>query len=134
MTATVHLLGAHRPEQAPEPPDPNSMLLLDWLAVQVTSGYTDVPEDVIEAHLDEFACTNLTQAQRAEYWDGVLTWVDLREGFTDRRILPEAIGCWDQEDAENTAAANAEDAKALLVRGNQSTARGSGTTPTGEPA
>ena len=130
MTADVYVFPgtASTPPLLPE----RRKLLLDWLAVQETCGYVVVPEEVHDVVLDICGDPDLTTEQRAEFYDGVLTWVDLREGLNERRVLPEAIlGCQDQEDAEKTASANAEDAKSLLVFGNHSTARGSGITPRG---
>lgn len=134
MTATVYVIHADRPPTLLNLLPERRKLLIDWLAVQTTGGYTVVPDEVLDTVLDICASPSLSPEDRAEYWDGVQTWVDLREGLNERRMLPEAIlGCTDQEDAEKTASANAEDAKSLLVHG-PNTARGSRSTPTGESA
>ena len=129
MTASVYTF----PGPAATPPllPERRKLLLDWLAVQETPGYTPVPDDVIDASLDAFACPDLTAGERLEYWDAVMTWVDLREGLTARRVHPDAVGCTDMETAETAASRNAQDALSLLVFGNN-VARGSRTTPTGD--
>ena len=129
MTADVYVFPgtASTPPLLPE----RRKLLLDWLAVQETSGYTSVPEDVIDAALDAFACPDLTAAERLAYWDSVMSWVDLREGLNARRTHPDAVGCTDMETAEKAAEQAVQDALSLLVFGNHSTARGSGITPRG---
>lgn len=131
MTATVYVIHADRPPTLLNLLPERRKLLIDWLAVQTTGGYTVVPEEVLDTVLDICASPGLSLEERAEYWDGVQTWVDLREGLNARRMLPEAVGCQDQEDAEKTASANAEDAKSLLVHG-PNTARGSRSTSTGD--
>lgn len=114
MTATIHALPGVRTYASPEYPPAVRRSVLEWLAVQVTSGPVVIPQEATAVLLGAFCDPALAGEALEEAWDSAINWTGLREDFRDGRGHPELLGVpgglGSYEEAQDICTGEARDA------------------------